>query len=1213
MAISFEQFAQQLTASGLVSDADLQSVLAAVPAERQKDAERLLREMVRRKKLTPFQAQQIYQGKTKHLVLGNYVVLDKLGQGGMGMVLKAQHRRMKRLVALKILPSAATKTADAVRRFQREVEAAAMLHHPNIVTAFDADEANGTHFLVMEYVEGQDLSALVKEQGPLSLDKALACLLQAARGLEYAHARGIIHRDVKPGNLLLDREGTVKILDMGLARIESGDQEQDQLTGTGQIMGTIDFMAPEQAMDTKGADARADIYALGITLWYLLTGRTAYPGATVMAKLLAHREHPIPSLCQARPGISPALEAVFAKMVAKTPAARYQTVAEVIADLQGCQERDLSSQAAGASRDEGARSQALLDSATKKPAEPTYAVVTETAPKTVPAPPTHDTLTLQLPQIDTDPETQHSLAAELAVRTATSSPPRRPWRPGRNTWLASAGGALLLATVTIFLQTKDGAIRVEINDPQIEVAVKGTEIILKQADNGTQVKLSPGEKTLIVERGDFKFETDKLVLKKAETIALSVTFLAGKIQVKQGETLIGEGRLPPGWQGWPSDAPPPAIAPFDAAQAKAHQQAWADYLKLPVEYQNSIGMKFVLIPPGEFMMGSTPAEIEEAMKVLVDPWKDYPKCEAPQHKAILTRPVYLGVYEVTQAEYEQIVRKNPSAFAKTGRDEKLVEKVRGVDTSRYPVEMVSWSDAAEFCAKLSEKESLKPSYVREGETVTMLEGNGYRLPTEAEWEFACRSGTTTTFWIGNNGEDLPQVDWFGVNSGGRSHHVGELTPNPFGLYDMHGNVWEWVEDWWDATYYGQFQAEPAVDPSGPAVGEKRAFRSGGWDGPFPFNGRAAYRPADVPTRCLADIGFRVALPAIKGTDVALKQAGNSQDIRLTSGPAAPRDIQHPNAADNHAVGGLQLHREFPAHAGGVWTVDLSADGRLAVSAGGGLFTNGQANLGEGRDYGVRLWNTETGELLANLSGHTNIVRFAVLSHDDAQLLTASWDKTARLWDVAKRELLKTFIGHTEALTSAVFIPGGERIATTAVDDTLRLWDIKSGEQLQSFEPGIGDLHALAIAHDGQLAYCGGTDHSVQIVDLSNGKITGQLDGVPGLIYAIAVSARGNRVAAGNGDPPGYRGMLWELTDTRRSLPFNGHSVCFSEDGQHLLVGGEKGELDVLSTTDGSVLHRLTAHGNITQGIAISSDSRLVLSGSWDGTVKLWKAALPITK
>ncbi len=271
-------------------------------------------------------------------------------------------------------------------------------------------------------------------------------------------------------------------------------------------------------------------------------------------------------------------------------------------------------------------------------------------------------------------------------------------------------------------------------------------------------------------------------------------------------------------------------------------------------------MKFVLIPPGEFTMGSTAAEIEEALKVVGEDqlWRANIKSEAPQHKVILTQAIYLGVHEVTQKEYSSVMGPNPSHFSSTGAGK---EAVANLETQNHPVETVSWNDAAEFCAKLSQKEELKPFYLRAGETITRLDGTGYRLPTEAEREFACRAGTTTKYWISDKDEDLVRAGWFGGNSGVRTHTAGALKANPLGLYDIHGNVWEWVEDEWQPTSYGQFVDKPAINPSSSSfAGPQRGARGGGW-GDTASGCRASVRGAKVPTDRNLYIGFRASLSA----------------------------------------------------------------------------------------------------------------------------------------------------------------------------------------------------------------------------------------------------------------------------------------------------------------------------------------------------------------
>jgi serine/threonine-protein kinase len=300
-------------------------------------------ELIRRGWLTPYQVNQLFKGHGHDLVLGPYLLLERLGEGGMGTVFKARHQKLERVVALKVIRKERLANPEAVRRFHHEIRAAAQLEHPNVVLAYDADEVGGTHFFAMEHVEGIDLARLVHKAGPLPVAHACDYARQAALGLQHAHEKGLVHRDVKPSNLLLTSrsrggnrlpEAVVKVLDLGLARLERGpDPSSSTLTDEGAVMGTLDYLAPEQAKNSHTVDIRADIYSLGCTLYHLLSGRPPFAGCSRMEKLFKHQwEEPRP-VEQLRPDVPPAVAVVLRKLMAKRPEDRYQTPAEAAGAL----------------------------------------------------------------------------------------------------------------------------------------------------------------------------------------------------------------------------------------------------------------------------------------------------------------------------------------------------------------------------------------------------------------------------------------------------------------------------------------------------------------------------------------------------------------------------------------------------------------------------------------------------------------------------------------------------------------------------------------------------------------------------------------------------------------------------------------------------------------------------------------------------------------
>ncbi len=660
------------------------------------------------------------------LQVPGYEIQGELGRGGMGVVYLAKNVLMNRLEVLKVANRALLdRQPGAAERFLREIRAAAQLGHENVVKAYSAVQVGELLVFAMEYVEGEDLDKVVKRQGPLPVPHACHYVSHAALGLQHAHEQGMVHRDIKPPNLILTRRGkkhVVKVLDFGLAKAVREGEAATDLTGAGAMMGTPAYMAPETAQDAATADIRADIYSLGCTLYFLLTGAPPFAGASIYAILKAHESTEASPLHQKRAGIPAELSAVAARMMAKNPARRYQ-----------------------------------------KPIDAAKALAPFIKPGTLPPP--EPIQPPPLAKILTEwPPTATAVDKTEAPKPREQSPP--------------APSVFNLPTV-------------------IGRGARPTAATKKPAAGPTRPATKKGANTWSI----------------AAAIGLLLWLLAGVALWVSGAFGVG-----------PSPLDCTKDKGVSAADVQKAQEAWAHYLGRQVEEEDEIApgvkMKFVLIPPGRFQMGSPTGEAERST-------------DEVQHEVKLTHPFYLGVYDVTQGQYEAVTGKTPSTF-------------KGAD---LPVETVSWEEADAFAKGLTEK---------------ARDGLLYRLPTEAEWEYSCRGGRSSSLPFGiGDGTSLSSHDadfdgnypYSGADKGPyleKTTPVGTYQANALGLYDMHGNVYQWCSDW-----YGEYPTGTVTNPSGPSSGPSRVIRGGSWCF-YAWSCRAAHRFRFEPGHRYDYLGVRLA-------------------------------------------------------------------------------------------------------------------------------------------------------------------------------------------------------------------------------------------------------------------------------------------------------------------------------------------------------------------
>lgn len=709
MTLSIDQFVARLCDSGLLS-AEKVAEFRATCADAT-DAAALADALVTQQRLTAYQAKVLLEGRSDPLVLSDYVILTLIGKGGMGKVYKAQHRHMDRIVALKLLPTELAGDADAVIRFEREIKAAARLTHPNIVTAYDARIEGGVQYLVCEFINGCNLFTAVKQNGTFDIPTAVEYLLQAARGLDHAHRQGIVHRDVKPSNLMLSSSGEIKLLDLGLARFSSlfgsGNMVSTvaELTGAGRVVGTVDYMAPEQAIESQPVDGRADIYSLGCTLYYLLAGQPPFPKGSAIERLLAHQQKTVPRLKDVQPQISDELDALHKRMVARNVEDRIPRMSDVVHALEKVLEHGAIGQA------EQPRSVEYCETGR-------YDAVTTSARPIVQAAPA-------------ETGSAESAPAELLSAENDTLVQGRPI--GFAHWKRFVPVVLAMGIVVAVVawQLRGGP------NPPVAPIVPSVE---RPASNGTHVHRPP------------------------------------RLSIPAAPDRVGE-----------------------------IQSQWAEFLKVPATEKTFSEILLVLIPPGLAEAQQPAAPDGQETSQLLAP------NEVPRRKSLISvdHAFYCSAHEISRQQFIDVLGFDPS----TSHD--LDNTPEGMSR---PVEMVNWIQAVEFCNALSRKCDIEPYYEIQEGIISAEGGRGYRLPTEDEWEHACRAGSAARFSFGKKLDDLYDYGWFAVNSSNQTQPVGLKRPNALGLYDMHGNVWEWCQD---VSKFSQ-------KPEGAIAQVRRIVRGGSW-------------------------------------------------------------------------------------------------------------------------------------------------------------------------------------------------------------------------------------------------------------------------------------------------------------------------------------------------------------------------------------------------
>jgi WD40 repeat protein len=1010
-----------------------------------------------------------------------YRVLTLLGTGGMGAVYKAEHRLMERQVALKVMTSVLVGSEAGVDRFRREVKAAARLSHPNIVAAYDAEQAGGLHFLIMEYVEGTDLSRWLAQHGPLPVAEACAYGQQCAAGLQHAHEHGMIHRDIKPHNLMRTPGGTVKVLDFGLARLaaEAGSAP-GSTTGQGTLLGTVDYLAPEQADDARQADIRSDIYSLGCTLYHLLSGRPPFPQGTLVQKIMAHRERQPQSLLELRPDLPPGLVRVVDRMMSKLPERRYQTPSEVCTALEPFTSRTV-----------------LVSPAAQAP-------------------------------------------RNWETRQPAGVSRRGHWIVAAAALLLGLIG--LVAAVAVYrIQTDNGELVITTDNEDVEVVIKQNGKLVRIIDTKTnkEVTLRSGlyELELKGNPEDLKLSLDRVTIRRGDTVVASVARLPKPVTVNR-VVEVRRFMWERGLGGMVAFSPDGKTIGWAEEPGTVHLCDVASGQEQRVLQGHRAGLRGLAFSPDG--TSAATSDVDGVVKVwdLASDKERKPVGQVNQPRGLAFAPdsklLYCGsaderlvrAWELATgklvAEFDHGSAIRNLAVSADGKllavatfsdgavklwDARAPKEIRTIEASRETINSLAFSPDSKTLFTAGPDRVIRRWDVATGKLLSTLDGSA--MPIEA---LALSPDGTVLISGGGN--------WM------RPTEPGELI------------VWDVASAMkrHSLSMVGGCVFELAIARDGRtfATGEKLGVRL--WRLPAGPQARAGEVRSFVGhTQAIIGISYapdgRHALSTSYDMTVRLWDINTGKQVRRFDGHTAwpyhavlSRDGKRMLSGGDDQVlriwdaeTGKEL-RQGQGHTRGIVSITLSADGQRALTS--------------SWDGTVRLWNVETAEQLKVFEGHSGLVSRVVFSPDGKRALSSSADKTVRLWDLSSGKEIRTFDGHAAHVTGVAFSADGRRAVSSDIEGGIRLWDIETGKEVRPFKGPQGLVRAVAFSPNGRQVISGACpddpsqegERGVRVWDVETGKELHQVNA--GNVGTMALSPDGRFLLVANSWHSDMR--LWRL-------------------------------------------------------------------------------------